>query len=139
MSSSLRLAREFCGLGPRSDSVLGFCDQSGEFFARIPGHLGQLFETWHALYVLKHAFSHRRVRYGAFQLRCDVCGVGSLFVWQLTFINERRIQRAQQLLVSQSLAIGDLALQVGFLSPSHFARIFRRHVGLSPSEYRQSR
>jgi AraC family transcriptional regulator len=57
----------------------------------------------------------------------------------LTFVNERRIRRAQQLLVSQNVPIGDIALQVGFLSPSHFARIFRRHAGLNPAEYRRSR
>jgi AraC family transcriptional regulator len=57
----------------------------------------------------------------------------------LTFINRRRIQHAQRLLVTQNLNAGELAPMVGFLSPTHFARIFRRYVGMSPSAYRQGR
>jgi AraC family transcriptional regulator len=29
-----------------------------------------------------------------------------------------------------------IALTVGYNSPSHFAAIFRKHTGISPSQYR---
>jgi len=33
----------------------------------------------------------------------------------------------------------DVALDAGYTNPSHFAQIFRRETGLSPSDYRQQR
>jgi AraC-like DNA-binding protein len=30
----------------------------------------------------------------------------------------------------------DIAYNVGFSDQSHFARCFRRHIGITPSEYR---
>ncbi|HKQ52115.1 MAG TPA: helix-turn-helix domain-containing protein [Pyrinomonadaceae bacterium] len=35
--------------------------------------------------------------------------------------------------------VADVALEVGYTDPSHFARLFRREIGLSPSEYRRQR
>jgi AraC family transcriptional regulator len=35
-----------------------------------------------------------------------------------------------------ALAVG---LDVGYANPSHFARLFRREIGLSPSDYRRQR
>ncbi|MGH8349176.1 MAG: helix-turn-helix domain-containing protein [Pseudomonas sp.] len=31
------------------------------------------------------------------------------------------------------------ALRVGYSNPSHFAHVFRKHTGLSPSDYRRQR
>lgn len=36
-------------------------------------------------------------------------------------------------------SITDIALASGFTSPTHFSRVFRSHVGMSPSEYRHAR
>jgi AraC-like DNA-binding protein len=33
--------------------------------------------------------------------------------------------------------IFDIALDYGFVSPSHFSHLFRRHFGISPSEARE--
>jgi AraC family transcriptional regulator len=55
----------------------------------------------------------------------------------LEFINAKRIARARLLLAKENLPIAELALRVGFISPSHFARIFRRLTGVSPSQYRK--
>ena len=30
----------------------------------------------------------------------------------------------------------EIALEVGYTSPSHFAQVFRRDVGVTPTEYR---
>lgn len=54
----------------------------------------------------------------------------------LDLINRRRIERARQLLVGSHASMAELCLDVGFSSPSHFARLFRRATGVSPSEYR---
>ncbi|WP_276030645.1 helix-turn-helix domain-containing protein [Mycolicibacterium peregrinum] len=52
------------------------------------------------------------------------------------FVLERRIARAQTLLLTTALSISDIATEVGFPNRSHFATAFKRRVGVSPSEYR---
>jgi AraC family transcriptional regulator len=54
----------------------------------------------------------------------------------LAFIQERRVRAAAAALARDDVSVAALALEVGFLSPSHFARVFRSVLGLSPSEYR---
>jgi len=52
------------------------------------------------------------------------------------FIQRRRIERARRLLAEGALSVVEVAFSVGFESPSHFARVFRRVTRISPSEYR---
>jgi AraC family transcriptional regulator len=33
----------------------------------------------------------------------------------------------------------EIALDVGYANPSHFAQLFRRETGLAPSDYRRQR
>ena len=54
----------------------------------------------------------------------------------LGFINQRRIERAMTLLRRRNSSVAEIALAVGFTSPSHFARTFRDIVGASPSSFR---
>lgn len=51
-------------------------------------------------------------------------------------LNRTRIAKAQELLKEQSLRIGDIAEQVGFLDMAHFSRVFKKIVGMSANEYR---
>jgi AraC-like DNA-binding protein len=48
-----------------------------------------------------------------------------------------RIGRARQLLADPLLRITDVALSVGYQTPSSFSAAFRRLVGTTPSEYRR--
>lgn len=54
----------------------------------------------------------------------------------LEYIQERRIRRAIVLLASERASVAEIALRVGFLSPSHFTRTFRRVTGMIPSHAR---
>jgi AraC family transcriptional regulator len=56
----------------------------------------------------------------------------------LGFIQSRRVELARQLLVGGEKSIAALALETGFVSPTHFARIFRARTGKTPSEYRRA-
>ncbi|MET0280220.1 MAG: AraC family transcriptional regulator [Steroidobacteraceae bacterium] len=49
----------------------------------------------------------------------------------------QRIQKALQLLAQTSLSITEIALAVGYRSPSAFASQFRRHVGVAPLQFRR--
>lgn len=48
-----------------------------------------------------------------------------------------RLKRAKALLVGTSMPVTDVAFQVGFESSQALARLFRREVGITPSEYRR--
>lgn len=47
-----------------------------------------------------------------------------------------RIETAARLLRLDQQSVLDVACSVGFNDPSHFARLFRRHMGITPSDYR---
>ena len=55
------------------------------------------------------------------------------------YLNERRIDRARQLLESSDLTITALALSLGFSSSQHFARVFRQLTNTTPTAYRSAR
>ena len=49
-----------------------------------------------------------------------------------------RLTEARRLLENYAMSIADIGAAVGFDDPSYFARVFKRSVGLSPSDYRAS-
>lgn len=54
-------------------------------------------------------------------------------------VNQVRIERARELLAERDLSVTDVAAELGYSAPAHFARAFRRETGLSPRHYRRSR
>jgi len=50
-----------------------------------------------------------------------------------------RMDEARRLLRETGKSVVDIALDVGYANPSHFARLFHRETGLSPSDYRRQR
>ncbi len=60
---------------------------------------------------------------------------GRTLLEQLTAL---RIARAKALLLESTLSVTQIAGAVGIVSFSHFARTFRRQVGISPSDYRRT-
>ncbi|MEH0153014.1 AraC family transcriptional regulator [Limibacter armeniacum] len=55
-----------------------------------------------------------------------------------TYINRIRIHEAQRLLTETELNIGEIAYKVGYNNQSHFNRVFKAEVKISPSEYRDN-
>jgi len=53
------------------------------------------------------------------------------------YIRKQRIERAIELMGTPSYSLTDIAYLTGFSDQSHFTRIFRKHMGNSPSEYRK--
>lgn len=67
--------------------------------------------------------------------------LAELFVSQIgqpphRYLNERRIDRARQLLKSSDLPITAIAVSLGFGSSQHFARVFRQLAGTTPTAFR---
>ncbi len=52
------------------------------------------------------------------------------------YLIQQRIERAQQLLAGKDGRIIDIAIACGFANSSHFARCFRRLLGISPQQFR---
>jgi transcriptional regulator GlxA family with amidase domain len=52
------------------------------------------------------------------------------------YVMQRRIERAQDLLVRTDLALSEIAARTGFADQSHLARHFRRRFGIPPSTFR---
>jgi AraC family transcriptional regulator len=52
------------------------------------------------------------------------------------FVLGHRVERAKEMLRSAEVRVLDVAVACGFKTQQHFARVFRRACGISPTEYR---
>ncbi|MGW0709234.1 helix-turn-helix domain-containing protein [Streptomyces sp. NPDC002643] len=55
------------------------------------------------------------------------------------FLTGLRIETARRLLESTDEPVGRIGLRCGFSTASHFTAVFRRHIGHTPTGYRQFR
>ena len=53
------------------------------------------------------------------------------------FIRHVRMQRAEDLVAESRLPMAQIAYKVGFADPKYFGKCFKKHTGMSPSEFRQ--
>ena len=51
-----------------------------------------------------------------------------------TYYVDLRLQKAQRLLVQTALSVTEIAFATGFNSPTHFARTYKVHFGVTPKE-----
>jgi AraC family transcriptional regulator of adaptative response / methylphosphotriester-DNA alkyltransferase methyltransferase len=47
-----------------------------------------------------------------------------------------RMDRAAELLATRGMTVREVAHRVGYRQPAQFAKAFRRHLGVAPSDYR---
>ncbi|RKN80593.1 helix-turn-helix transcriptional regulator [Paenibacillus ginsengarvi] len=57
----------------------------------------------------------------------------------IAYLNKVRMEEAVSLLSTTSLPVADIARLTGFETPGYFAKVFKRLVGGTPTEYRDSR
>ncbi|MFC3031256.1 GlxA family transcriptional regulator [Pseudoalteromonas fenneropenaei] len=55
----------------------------------------------------------------------------------LDYLQKLRVEAAIELLASSNLTIQDIALAIGLSNQSQFTRLFKQHLGQTPSEYRK--
>ncbi|WP_148410688.1 helix-turn-helix transcriptional regulator [Murimonas intestini] len=53
-------------------------------------------------------------------------------------LNSIRMQQAKMLLESSGLSCSEIAAQTGYSSASYFSKLFKKHFGMSPQEYRNN-
>ena len=76
----------------------------------------------------------RRVASSRRQLQRAYAEIG-----QTTFrdhLTRVRMEKAAELLTSRGLTVREVAHRVGYRQPAQFAKAFRRHLGVAPSDYR---
>ena len=54
------------------------------------------------------------------------------------YLNEIRIEHAKSLLLNNNVLIRDICDKTGFLSVQNFTRVFKKHTGCTPGEYRKN-
>lgn len=52
------------------------------------------------------------------------------------YLYSLRMNRASYLLLNSDLKIADVSKALGFLAPPHFIKIFKKHYGCTPQEFR---
>ena len=55
----------------------------------------------------------------------------------ITFLNERRLERAASLLKRYDLPVYEVGKQCGFPTPTHFSKVFRQRFSSTPGEYQK--
>ena len=55
------------------------------------------------------------------------------------FVEQRRIERAKQLLTESDRSIASIAVDTGFGTQSRLTFVFKRQVGFTPAVYRRGR
>jgi len=53
-----------------------------------------------------------------------------------SYINTKKLEKAQALLQNTNLAIGEIAFDIGFNDPQYFTRLFTKNIGITPSDFR---
>ncbi|MCK0473589.1 AraC family transcriptional regulator [Halalkalibacter sp. APA_J-10(15)] len=56
----------------------------------------------------------------------------------IDYVTKLRIEKAKELLLNTNMKMNDIAEQVGYRH-SYFNRIFKKHIGIPPSQYRKQR
>ena len=56
----------------------------------------------------------------------------------ITYINKKRIYKSLKLLGSTNLSIEEIGDLVGLDNTSYFYKLFKKEIGISPKQYRNS-
>lgn len=55
-----------------------------------------------------------------------------------SYLTEIRISKSKELLLQKSLRISEIAHKVSYRDAKHFGQVFKKHVGILPSQYRNN-
>ena len=54
----------------------------------------------------------------------------------LEYLTAYRIDRAVELLQQTDIPVREIAVRVGYTDANYFTKVFKRHLGVTPTEYR---
>ena len=64
--------------------------------------------------------------------------IASTGVKPMDYINRRKVQESQRLLLSTKDSLETIALNTGFYNHSHMIKLFRKYVKVTPAKYREN-
>ena len=70
---------------------------------------------------------------GSYLLRAFKAYTGHTLLW---YHNYTRCEKAKALLLDVDLSISKVGEEIGFVSSAHFAHVFKKMTGVTPTEYR---
>ena len=56
-----------------------------------------------------------------------------------TYLSRRRVERAQELMLTSAHALSQISLDCGFCDQAHLSHVFRRMTGFAPNQWRRER
>jgi len=106
---------------------------------QVSGHSRKIMKM--KLYALEHFNEHISLQSMAERLHVNSNYLCSLFKREsktgfIEYLNTIRVEKAKALLLESDDTVENISLQVGFISSSHFSKIFKRIAGQTVSEYR---
>ena len=61
----------------------------------------------------------------------------SVSMTPIDFVRHIRIMRASELLQQTDDTLASISFEVGFSDPKYFSKVFKKEMGIVPSEYRE--
>lgn len=59
-----------------------------------------------------------------------------LSIWD--YLTEYRMEKAKEFIINSDMKNYEIAYKVGYENPSYFSKIFKKHAGISPSDFRSA-
>jgi two-component system response regulator YesN len=53
----------------------------------------------------------------------------------IDWLSMLRVKKAKELLTNSNLTVKEVCFMVGYKDPNYFSRIFKKRIGITPSEY----
>ena len=134
-----------CGTWPRRvamamsqlEQVLLWCDQANPHTQRgVDPRIEAVIDQLGAQLDAKHSIASLARVAGLSESRLAHLFRAETGVTPLQFLEQQRISRARELLLMTGRPIGSIADEVGMPDTTWFARVFRRHVGVTPRAFR---
>ncbi len=94
------------------------------------------------IYISNDLAGNLSLKYLADRLNINASYLSDLFKKEVgmsltAYIHQQRIKKAENLLRNSKLNINEIAQSVGILDLSYFTKLFKKHTGQTPSEYRR--
>ena len=56
----------------------------------------------------------------------------------IEYLTSLRINKAKQLISGTDMSMKEICTEVGYSDPNYFSRIFKKNVGVTPTEYKEN-